>query len=236
MKRIMLTMFLVMSAAFCLVGCEQRSHEERFSVLEESFEEEFLEEKISEEVISDSKAVEQAGSADVFASRKSPEDDTVVSETIFVHVCGAVRKPGVYELNANSRVFEAVAKAGGFTEAADENYVNQAVCLQDGIKLCIPTREEVESGAFTADAMVVSDKASSAQQGDTANQADARININTATESQLCNIPGVGATRAAAIAAYRDLHGGFAKEEDIMQVSGIKQGTYDKIKEYICVQ
>ena len=62
-----------------------------------------------------------------------------------------------------------------------------------------------------------------------------RININTASEAQLCDIPGIGATRAAAIAAYRESHGGFQKPEDIMKVNGIKEGMYEKIKDSISV-
>ncbi len=65
--------------------------------------------------------------------------------------------------------------------------------------------------------------------------ADGRININTASEAQLCEIPGIGATRAAAIAAYRQEHGGFSSIEEIMNVSGIKEGTYAKIKDRITV-
>ncbi|MDE7232161.1 MAG: helix-hairpin-helix domain-containing protein, partial [Lachnospiraceae bacterium] len=65
--------------------------------------------------------------------------------------------------------------------------------------------------------------------------ADGRININTATEAELCNIPGIGGTRAAAIVAYRESHGSFQKPEDIMKVSGIKEGLYGKIKDSIRV-
>ena len=64
---------------------------------------------------------------------------------------------------------------------------------------------------------------------------DGKININTASEAQLCEIPGIGATRAAAIVAYRQQSGGFASIEDIMNVSGIKEGTYEKIKDRITV-
>jgi competence protein ComEA len=64
---------------------------------------------------------------------------------------------------------------------------------------------------------------------------DGKININTASESELCNIPGIGTTRAAAIIAYRQEHGSFQSAEDIMNVSGIKQGTYEKIKDSIKV-
>lgn len=169
---------------------------------------------------------------------------------IWVHVCGAVRKAGVYELPAGSRVYEAVQEAGGFAADADESYVNQAQRLSDGAKLVIPTVEQVEEAAVDsrteAGQIGIVEQAgygvNDAGTGDGAGQtdpvsvaADGRININTASEAQLCEIPGIGATRAAAIAAYRQEHGGFSSIEEIMNVSGIKEGTYAKIKDRITV-
>lgn len=174
---------------------------------------------------------------------------------IWVHVCGAVRKAGVYELPAGSRVYEAVQEAGGFAADADESYVNQAQRLSDGAKLVIPTVEQVEEAAgdsrTEAGQIGIVEQAgvqpdgygvSDAGTGDGAGRtdpvsvaADGRININTASEAQLCEIPGIGATRAAAIAAYRQEHGGFSSIEEIMNVSGIKEGTYAKIKDRITV-
>lgn len=174
-------------------------------------------------------------------------------ENIYVHVCGAVEKPGVYELPAGSRVYEAVECAGGFTAEADANYVNQAQRLTDASKLVIPTVEQAKDAASvdtTADIGIIGqtqaeDTASGQPDGarETASnavgadgaEADGKININTASEAQLCGIPGIGSTRAAAIVAYRQESGGFQKLEDIMNVSGIKEGTYNKIKDKIKV-
>lgn len=145
---------------------------------------------------------------------------------ICIHVCGAVLRPGVYELQAGSRVYEAVQAAGGFAEGADQNYVNQAQELGDGMKLVIPTVEE---------AAQASEREFSGEAANAGTDSGGRININTASEAQLCDIPGIGATRAAAIAAYRESHGGFQKPEDIMKVNGIKEGMYEKIKDSISV-
>lgn len=179
------------------------------------------------------------------------EDDAVTqSGVIYVHVCGAVAQPGVYELETGSRVYEAVEQAGGFAENAEQNYVNQAQALEDGVKLVIPTREEAaaagEQGAVLAagtaqddvgkEIGIVAGRNPDAQGGDGDSASDGRININTASETQLCEIPGVGATRAAAIAAYRESHGAFEKPEDIMKVNGIKEGMYEKIKDSISVK
>lgn len=172
------------------------------------------------------------------------------SGLLCVHVCGAVQAAGVYELPAGSRVCDAVQAAGGFSEDADQNYVNQAQVLADGVKLVIPTLEEAaaqgsmeaaDGRAADCDAAAGKPSGEALQigivggQGETAERTGAKININTASEKELCNIPGVGATRAAAIVTYRESHGAFARPEDIMKVSGIKEGMYNKIKESICV-
>lgn len=176
---------------------------------------------------------------------------------IYVHVCGAVVSPGVYELETGSRVYEAVQRAGGFTENAEQNYVNQAQALEDGVKLVIPTREEAAAveereAAFASEKAqegvsdqpqdgagkeigIVGGTAPEGQGRDTDGVQDGRININTASAAQLCEIPGVGATRAAAIISYRESHGAFEKPEDIMKVNGIKEGMYEKIKDSISV-
>ncbi|MDE6603869.1 MAG: helix-hairpin-helix domain-containing protein [Lachnospiraceae bacterium] len=189
------------------------------------------------------------------ASLASAQADAVTAQpgVIYVHVCGAVARPGVYGLETGSRVYEAVQQAGGFAENAEQNYVNQAQTLEDGVKLVIPTREEAaaaEAGKVqgvatekigivqdaTAEGLgIVGGTSSDGQGGEAGDTSDGRININTASEAQLCEIPGVGATRAAAIAAYRESHGAFEKPEDIMKVNGIKEGMYEKIKDSISV-
>lgn len=174
---------------------------------------------------------------DVPAAEQIPQGEP----TICVHVCGAVKNPDVYELPVGSRVHEAVKQAGGFTEEADESYVNQAQTLTDGVKLVIPTAAQTQANGQEEPAggigvVGTTEPGNSTGGTDTAAGAsDGRININTATQERLCEIPGIGATRAAAIIAYRQEHGGFTKIEDIMNVSGIKEGTYVKIKDSITV-
>lgn len=204
---------------------------------------------------------ESGGPEMVSGSDALQENGAAQDGVIYVHVCGAVAHPGVYELEAGSRVYEAVGQAGGFLESADQNYVNQAQTLEDGVMLVIPTKEEaadarerktaVDAGQAqdsaaeklgivqggTAEGLGIVGGASQDEQGgDSAAASDGRININTASEAQLCEIPGVGATRAAAIVSYRETHGVFEKPEDIMKVSGIKEGMYEKIKDSISVK
>lgn len=161
---------------------------------------------------------------------------------IYVHICGAVVNPGVYELDAGSRVFEGVEAAGGFSEEACEDYVNQAEMLQDGQRLLIPTLEEAEAvqdadfyhESWRIDALEA--EQSAAGESASVGNADGLVNINTADESELSSIDGIGAGKAAAIVKYRQENGNFQSIQDIMKVSGIKEGTYEKIKDKITVK
>ncbi len=142
------------------------------------------------------------------------EEESEVQDSIFVFVCGAVKNAGVYELPAQSRVFEAVQMAGGFSEDAAVSHINQAEVLEDETRLYIPTLNEITEE----------------QSGD-----DGKVNINTAAKEELMTLPGVGAAKAALIIRYREEHGSFQKVEDIMNISGIKEGLFGKIKDYIKV-
>lgn len=161
-------------------------------------------------------------------------------ERIYVDVCGAVANPGVFELAAGSRVFQAIEAAGGYLPEAVENCVNRAGVLTDGQQLYILTREEMEqqgmSQAELANASNVSGSGNSRNtEAVSSGQQDNRININTADEAQLTTLTGIGATRAQAIIAYREENGPFVVIEDIMNVQGIKEGTFAKIKDEIVV-
>lgn len=144
---------------------------------------------------------------------------------LVVYVCGEVVNPGVYELTSGMRICDAVDAAGGLTKKASRDYWNLAEELTDGQMLYFPTSEEAEkrkdSAAETA--------------ADTGDAADGKVNINTADISQLLTIPGIGQTRAEAVLAYRQEHGSFQRIEDIMKVSGIKNGLFEKMKDYITV-
>lgn len=225
-----------LAGLFLLSGCTKK--EELLLISgETSFVEEDSEKELSEETGAED-------SPEVNGGDESTRPESVpVSEPdiLCVHVCGAVMRPGVYELPAGCRVYEAVQEAGGFSESADQDYVNQAQTLRDGVKLVIPTREEVaalsaaEDNKTEATAGIVEEASRDIETEESGQTADGRININTATEAELCNIPGIGGTRAAAIVAYRESHGSFQKPEDIMNVSGIKEGLYGKIKDSIRV-
>ena len=164
-------------------------------------------------------------------------------EMIYVDVCGAVANPGVFQLAAGSRVFQAIEAAGGYLPEAVQNCVNRAGVLTDGQQLYILTQEEMErQGLDSAEMAGASDGQMNGSAGTGQNagltvqaQQDNRININTADKAQLTMLTGIGATRAQAIIAYREENGPFAAIEDIMNVQGIKEGTFAKIKDEIVV-
>ena len=153
------------------------------------------------------------------AFQKEPALTETKVQSIYVHVCGAVNSPGVVELSKEARVADALAAAGGFCENAHTDYVNQAARLEDGQQLYFPTVEEV---------CLLKEQESSIAEG--------LVNINTADESRLCTLPGIGQAKAQDIIAYREAHGEFVRIEDIMKVSGIKQSAYDKICDKITVE
>lgn len=142
-----------------------------------------------------------------------------------VYICGAVERPGVYILPAGSRIYEAVQQAGGLTADASESSVNQAEEVTDGQMIRVPTAEEAEKQEANEP-----DAAEDAQES-----SDGRINLNTADISQLMTLPGIGESKAQSILSYREETGGFASAEEIMNITGIKEGIYTKIKDYITV-
>lgn len=181
--------------------------------------------------------------ADIDNGSEAVSDKEMQQAMIYVDVCGAVANPGVFQLAAGSRVFQAIEAAGGYLPEAALTCVNRAGVLTDGQQLYILTQEEMErQGLDPAEMVKASDGQMNGSAGTGQNtgmaaqvQQDNRININTADEAQLTTLTGIGATRAQAIIAYREENGPFAAIEDIMNVQGIKEGTFAKIKDEIVV-
>ena len=149
--------------------------------------------------------------------------------TIFVHVCGKVNNPAVYEFENGARVVEAIEKAGGFMENAATDYLNLAKVLTDGEKIYVPDKEE---------ALGLNPVNIDTAQGNVADAKDTntKVNINTASKEELLSLKGIGDSRAEDIINYRTENGKFAAIEDIMKVPGIKQGAFNKIKDNIRVE
>lgn len=166
--------------------------------------------------------------------------------TLYVHICGAVENPGVYELPAGSRVFEAVRLAGGFSGEADENYVNQAQEVPDAGKVVIPTVEETgllketgEEGTGFGILMPEMWERETFRQEDSdkaAGNSSGLVNINTADKAELCSLPGIGNAKAEAVLSYREKKGRFSSVEELKKVDGIGDSVYTGLKDRICVE
>lgn len=137
---------------------------------------------------------------------------TPVSE-VKVHVTGAVSKPGVYTLTTDDRIDDAVRLAG-VTAEADLSKLNLAQRLSDGQKIVVPAYGETPATAITS-------------------SEEALININTATTNDLMKLPGVGEVRANAMIAYREAHGGFKTIEELKEVSGIGEKSFEQLKPHV---
>ena len=175
------------------------------------------------------KEPETADSAEIKDGQEgNPEHaEEALPEWIYVDVCGAVENPGVYRIEAGSRVFQVLEQAGGCTQDASLETVNQADLLSDGQKIRIYTREEAEQMGDDLQ------EESSGMETDRKTSSDDRVDINQAGKEELMTLTGVGETRAQAILAYRESHGKFSSVEELMQVEGIKEKTYEKLKDQI---
>ncbi|MCR4257504.1 helix-hairpin-helix domain-containing protein [Streptococcus uberis] len=148
-------------------------------------------------------------------------------ETIMVDIKGAVVKEGVYQLQRNSRVTDAIQIAGGLRDDADPNAINLAQKLSDEAILYVARKGENKSIIDSQ-----GQQSSSTEQG---GQRDQKVNINKATIEDLRKIPGIGEKRAQEILDARDSKGGFKSIDDLLTISGIGQKTLEKIKNDIII-
>ena len=207
MKKTVIFLFLILCMTAVNTGCQKKQ------------ETDFILEIPKEHTDNEKQTV---GNKDI-KEGKSDSEKEKSTENIFVYVCGAVQKPGVYELLPGQRICDAIAAAGGLSEQAAGDSLNQAEVLSDGQMLRVLTTEEaaaatVQPGQETAES-----------------SRDGRVDINTADASALMSLPGIGQSKADAIIAYRNEHGAFKAPEELMNISGIKEGVYQKIKDSIKV-
>ncbi len=172
------------------------------------------------------KAADDEPEREMNGTLSADETDSETGEelsSIFVYVCGEVNSPGVYELPAGSRLYEAVEAAGGFTEDADDRVHNLALPLKDGTQVTIYSRFEAET------------LPAALRYGASGDNGSGLVNINTASKTELMTLPGIGEAKAEDIIRYRENNGDFKTIEDIMKVSGIKDSGFQKIKDRITV-
>ncbi len=205
-KKKWLSGIFVLVLIVCVSGCEQETvHFETESVVHEE----------TEEGGTDSR---QDAAADAESGADISTDAAVVSETVFVFVCGAVANEDVYELDAGSRIQDALSAAGGFLPEADTDAVNLADTVRDGQKIYFPYEGEIIEN----------------QEPGTASEQ--KVNLNTATKEELKELPGIGDAKADQIVAYRETNGPFRDIRDIKNVSGIGESIYTRIEAYITVE
>lgn len=150
-----------------------------------------------------------------------------VTKEIVVDVKGAVHAPGVYTMSDTHRVIDAIKKAGGFSEEAEQNAVNLAKVVEDQMVIYIPKIGEEDLQIETLNQANVG--------GDEAENGRSTIDINHADKEALMTLNGIGNSKADAILSYREESGRFQTIEEIKNVSGIGDATFENLKENITV-
>lgn len=149
---------------------------------------------------------------------------------IKVHISGAVKNEGVYELEEDARIIDAIEKAGGTLEIADMKNVNLASKLEDGMKIYIPKQGEV----VTSSNQEVGENIAL---GNTSKEsAKGKININKASKEELDTLPGIGESTAEKIINYRKEHKSFKSIEELKEVKGIGDAKFEEIKDLVDIK
>lgn len=152
---------------------------------------------------------------------------------IIVHITGEVKNTGILVLKEEARIADAIESAGGATEEADLNKINLAYTLKDGQKIYIPNKEDEENIEYITEG---SGNNVSVENGDESEMKEKiKININTASQAELEELPGIGEAIASRIIEYREENGAYNKIEDLLNVKGIGDAKFAEIKEYVVV-
>lgn len=232
-KMVMTAIVFAVALLFLLTGCAGGTEGEELVCLTDEDAE-----KVPQEEFPEGQEILKAQEAEDTKAANGEEDTEDKSDTgvVYVHVCGEVANPGVYPLSAGSRLYEAIQAAGGILENGAGDQINQAAQAEDGQQIYVPSREEAALGVYGGVYEVrqgESDSGNVMKRGQAAD--DGRINLNTASKEQLMTLSGIGEAKAASIIAYREEHGGFQRIEELMEVEGIKEGVFNKVKDQIGV-
>lgn len=182
--------------------------------------------------------------------KKKKDEETIEKvEEYMVDIKGEVNNPGIYKLKKGSRVIDVVGEAGGLTESADTSVINLSKKITDEMVIIIYSRQEVENWVATKqqeeylqkkclleeEGQVENDACIEEKTEPEEKQPSTMVNINTATKEELMTLPGIGETKAEAIISYRKKTP-FKKIEDLKNVSGIGDSTFEEIKSNITVE
>lgn len=179
----------------------------------------------------DEKELENSNTEDNNTTNKTKEENVIL-----VHVSGAVNQPGIVALSENSRISDAIEKAGGLKEKACIDEINLAYVLEDGMKIHIPTVEEqIENDNVQNNNIYIKSESNLSTEKNNNQKKASKININTATQEELETLPGIGPTTSLKIINYRKENGKFRTIEDIKEVNGIGESKFNTIKDMISV-
>ena len=153
-------------------------------------------------------------------------------EEIAVHITGEVKKQGIIYLEKGSRVADAIKKAGGETKDADLSQINLAYILQDGQKIYVPNKNDKISQYITEKS---GNNDTEENTTSNSNKEDKKVNINTANQSELDQLPGIGPSIAQKIIEYREENGNFKNIQELQNVKGIGNAKYEEIKDNVTV-
>ena len=201
---------------------------------------------IYEKIIKDRKLIEINEDMDITNTNEentTEEQNTTNSESnskIIIYITGQVRKEGVYELDENSRITDAIEIAGGLKEDANIENINLAEVLEDGMKIYIPDKKEPNNNQSENKNLIQKNTENTTENSkktntDNKQNQNTKININTATQTELETLPGIGPSTALKIINYRKDNGKFKNINDIKNVSGIGDSKFNNIKNLIKV-
>jgi len=158
--------------------------------------------------------------------------ETSTPAPLHIHVIGAVQHPGVYVIEPNSRLIQAIEAAGGLADGADQARINLADLVVDGQQIYVPIVGTPPPPSPTA----IRPSPTHAAKPALAPSHGALININTASAAELDTLPGIGPAYAQRIIAYRETSGPFSSPEQVQQVKGIGPVCYERIQNLITTE
>ncbi|WPL25066.1 helix-hairpin-helix domain-containing protein [Enterococcus lactis] len=162
-----------------------------------------------------------------------PEGNTVEEDVrpkfMYTDIKGSVKEPGIYSFSSEERVYDVLKRAGGLLEEADSDRINFSAKIEDQQVLYIPAVGEDLPEHL--DQLVSPEGKQS-----TADSEPSKININTASPSELQQIPGIGSVKAQEIIRFREENGSFQKVEDLQEISGIGEKTVEKLKNFVTIK
>lgn len=191
-------------------------------------------ESFNSEITNDEKYINNTNSPEDNSNSNTTIEDNNQNE-IYVHIIGEVNKQGIVKLKEGSRIIDAIEQAGGATSKADLSKVNLAYVLSDGQKVNIPNvNDNIEENGFE----YISEGSGNniIENEITTEKGGKKVNINTATQSQLESLTGIGPSTAEKIIKYREEHGNFKTIDELKNVSGIGETRFNSIKNYIKVK